>query len=350
MRRVGKSSGSLTASGGRPVYIVSGGTLVRNVKQSGLGLMLGMLGACSGEVRTIAPPSDVNDSLLSNQISVAIVSAGPADCAMGGTVIVTFRDFNANGVQDLGEASISSSKVCNGANGATGATGATGPQGVGAGIEVSAALPASCPAGGSIFKTFVDLNNNGLLDGGESYSSVSTLCNGSAGSNGISAYLSQVAASPSQCVAGGVVYTSHVDGQPNQVSVVCNGQNGQDGQDGQNGTNGQDAIVRMGAVGPAVVGKSYSACHHDYLYIPDAHNGDRGWLNFRHQRNGSADQGIGSTGFQVWNVDINNFALASEVGNRTYCTLQWDPVAKQLSFTVVDNDDGLAGTTGQIQF
>ena len=129
-----------------------------------------------------------------------------------------------------------------------------------------------------------------------------------------------------------------------------NGSNGHDGKDGANGLNGKDAKYFMGAVGPAIVGKPCSACHHDYLYFPDPDNTSRGWLTFRHQSNGQADQGVGSTGFQVWNVDIGDFLLASEVGGLTYCTLHWDPSAHTLSYQVVDATDGLAGTTGSLRF
>jgi hypothetical protein len=97
-----------------------------------------------------------------------------------------------------------------------------------------------------------------------------------------------------------------------------------------------------------VSGEVYSACHHDYLYIPDTTTPTRGWLIFRHQANGSADQGIGSTGFNVWNVDISDFSLVSEDGSVTYCNLHWDPTARVLTYTVVDTADGFAGNTGTI--
>lgn len=69
---------------------------------------------------------------------------------------------------------------------------------------------------------------------------------------------------------------------------------------------------------------------------------------FRHQKNGSEDQGIGSTGFNVWNVDISKFSLVSEVGNVTYCQLTYDPNNLTLVYTVVDKTDGLQGKTGTI--
>ena len=59
-------------------------------------------------------------------------------------------------------------------------------------------------------------------------------------------------------------------------------------------------------------------------------------------------QGIGSTGFQVWNVDIENFVLASEVGGVSYCRMYWNKETRALRFTVIDASDGLAGTEGEI--
>lgn len=167
------------------------------------------------------------------------------------------------------------------------------------GIHTSAASPSDCPNGGQRLIVFLDENIDALFQVEENILSESNICNGSNGSNG------------------------------------------------QNGSN---AEFIMGSVGPDVPGKAYSACHHDYLYIPDSNNGSRGWLTFRHQANGSADQGIGSTGFQIWNVDIANFSLGSEVGSVIYCNLQWDSVLKILNYTVVDNSDGMAGIQGSLQF
>lgn len=121
-----------------------------------------------------------------------------------------------------------------------------------------------------------------------------------------------------------------------------NGSDGANGSNGTNGNNGANAVVSAGPVGPMVAGKQYSVCHHDYTYLSN------GWLLFSHQRNGTQDQGVGSTGFNVWRVDINDFLLVSEVGSVVYCTLHFDMTLKTLSFTVNDNSDGLAGTTGTI--
>jgi hypothetical protein len=121
-----------------------------------------------------------------------------------------------------------------------------------------------------------------------------------------------------------------------------NGSNGANGSNGIDGTNGVNAVVSSGPIGPMVAGKQYSVCHHDYTYLSN------GWLLLSHQRNGTQDQGAGSTGFNVWRADINNFILMSEVGNVTYCTLYFDMTLKKLTYTVNDNTDGQRGITGTI--
>lgn len=306
-------------------------------------VLVSALGAC-GENAVTRPRSSLSSEPPIATL-VAVLDATPLECANGGSAIVTYLDANASGDFDSGDVERSRSKICNGSQGAPGSSG------YGAGILVQSAPALSCPAGGSTFTTFIDKNNNALQEEGESTTSFTTLCagtNGSNGTDGRSAHLSVTLATQAQCPSGGFVYSSSTDGQLTpDLSVVCNGQNGTDGQDG---TKGEDARLLMGAVGPAVSAKVYSACHHDYLFFPDPSGGSRGWLSFRHQANGSADQGIGTTGFQIWNVDIANFALASEVGGVTYCNLQWDAVARRLSYTVVDSSDGLQGTQGVIEF
>ncbi len=283
----------------------------------------------SGPVSDSNPGKDKSEDSALRQI--AVVPATPLDCPSGGSLILTFIDSNLDGVVSSNESVLSTNKICNGVNGSNGS------DGVGTGIEIEVADAASCPAGGSRFKTFGDTNNNGVLDLGESLRSLTTLCNGISGTNGESAHLSVAPASLNECPAGGFVYSSSVGSQNPSLTTVCHG------------SAGQNANFTMGAVGEAVANKNYSACHHDYLYIPNAHEASRGWLTFRHQGNGAYDQGIGSTGFQVWNVDIVNFVLASEVNNVSYCALHWDPILRRLSYTVLDNTDGLAGTQGLIQ-
>lgn len=291
-------------------------------------LSLVLIASCGSDKRATL------DSSLLDPPAAQGLDVQPADsatCAEGGIVVRAFVDANRDGLFTAGETVLNVSRVCNGA---------TGAQGAGAGIEVQPASAAACPAGGQTLTTFVDRDNNGLRAAGETVTSVSTLCNGIAGASGAagaSARLTVTTASSAQCPAGGAVYTAYVEGATPTTTVVCSGQNG------------QNAAFQAGPVGDAVPGRAYSACHHDYLYIPSA-DPARSWLTFRHQRNGSADQGIGATGFQVWNVDISDFALVSEVGGVAYCSLHWDAPARRLSYTVVDATDGQQGRTGAIQF
>lgn len=164
-----------------------------------------------------------------------------------------------------------------------------------------------CPAGGLALVKFTDKNANGSLDANESIQSRQAICNGQDGADGTN------------------------------------------GADGTDGTDGQDAQWSTGPLGEPVPGKVYSACHHDYLYIP-APPGSlaRAWLLFRHQANGTEDQGTGDTGFQVWNVDIADFTLISEKKNVTYCAVHWDAQARTLTYTVVDSSDGLLGHSGSV--
>ena len=276
---------------------------------------------------------------------VAMATASAAECPHGGIIVRTFRDTNGDGVLNGDEAVLAVQPVCNGAGGVD------GTNGISAGITVAAVATASCPAGGISLTTYADGNGNGVQDVGEIASSSSTVCNGRDGANGAdgsngaagsSASLTTSLASAGQCPAGGVVYSSRAGTDAAVNMVVCNG---------VAGTNGSNAHFGISAVGPAVPGHPFSACHHDALYLPDSEDAARGWLIFRHQGNGANDQGIGTTGFNVWNVDIADFALVSEPGNAvTYCQAHWDPAAKKLTYTVVENSYGMAGQTGSISF
>src|SRR4051794_39837028 len=89
-----------------------------------------------------------------SKVSVAIVPASASECPDGGVALVSFVDANENGTLDAGETTRSRQKVCDGARGSTGQDGAPGPQGAGAGIEVSDARLEQCPAGGLVLMTY----------------------------------------------------------------------------------------------------------------------------------------------------------------------------------------------------
>lgn len=193
-------------------------------------------------------------------------------------------------------------------------------------VELQEASVGDCPHGGTLIVTFQDESGDGVYGLGDTLSNQAKVCNG----------------------AEGVAGTNGANGSDGADG--SDGQNGQDGTNGSDGQNGADAKFAMGALGSQVSGKSYSACHHDYLYFPNAQDPSRGWLTFRHQSNGASDQGIGSTGFQIWNVDITNFALASEVGGVTYCQVSWNPATRALHYVVLDSTDGLQGEEGDLSF
>ncbi|MGE0614445.1 MAG: hypothetical protein AB7P04_02305 [Bacteriovoracia bacterium] len=293
-----------------------------------------------------ATPAIVNEVV---PVATDVMDASETACVNGGVSIVQFLDANKNQKWENSETVISYRHICNGVNGQTGKDGA---QGYGAGVLVQAAPAAACPAGGTLVYTFIDKNNDGVQDKDEALTSKAVICNGIAGQdgrdgkdgvNGQSAQIKMSAATAAQCPAGGVVYSIINGDAKSSVNVVCNGVNG------ANGTNGINAKFIMGAVGEMIPAKAYSACHHDYLFFPSGEK-TGGWLTFRHQKNGSADQGIGATGFQVWNVDISEFNLISEVGNVVYCKMHWDALNRQLTYTVVDKTDGMAGRTDTIRF
>lgn len=310
--------------------------------------------SASSSGASVASSSVKTEPALAVTKSVAVIVASAEDCPKGGSTILTFDDVDANSKWNDGETILASTSICNGADGLAGLAGKDGNDGndgLSAGLKVESAALASCPAGGLSVTTFIDSNSDGKFQDDEFITSQSTVCNGAAGKDGESALLSVAPANVTQCPAGGSVYSSSIGSALAQETVICNGLAGSDGTNGQDGINGQDgknAFYLMGAVGPNVVDKEYTACHHDYLYLPDATNGASGWLIFRHQKNGTKDQGVGTTGFNVWSADIVDFALASEVGSITYCSFHWDPAKKILSYTVKDKTDGLAGKIGSI--
>jgi hypothetical protein len=307
---------------------------------------------------------------------ILVEAASNLACPAGGSAITTFVDKNNNSTQEPGETTTSYSTLCNGlagADGRNGVDGANGRDGVDGrdGLDGANGVDGRNGVDGTNGRDGVD-GSNGIdgRNGADGRDGV----DGRNGVDGQSATLSASLATATQCPSGGVVYSSLSGGQSApDVYIVCNGINGANGRDGTNGrdgvdgrngtdganghdglngrdgTNGTNANFLMGPVGRSITGKLYTACHYDYLFFPDANGGNRGWLTFRHQKNGDADQGIGNSGHQVRNYDITTFALKSETGNRTYCNMVWNPTSRLLTYQVVDTTDGLQGTSGNIQ-
>ncbi len=119
--------------------------------------------------------ADGNDSLT----TIDPVAPG-ADCTAGGYEIKNGVDTDNNGTLDAGEV-VSDVFVCNGVDGTDGNNGADGHNAL---TEVTTLAPGDggCVAGGYLFKTGVDMNDNGLLDDGEYEETV--VCNGVDGVDG----------------------------------------------------------------------------------------------------------------------------------------------------------------------
>ena len=344
---------------------------------------------------------------------IIVTAAAAGTCTAGGITVKTYVDENNNGLFDSNETYTSTSSICNGVAGSDGksseltTTAATfaqcayggvvytstttgesaqsnvicnGKDGASASLTQKVASASQCPTGGTVLEI--------MNDGTDPVYSI--ICNGVAGekgSAGTSSYITTSVASPFQCKSGGVVISTWTDSVNPKNEVICNGDTGAKGESALITTENANSMTcptggivikttnpgslvpvvntvcngakgdtdssgpgyMSGYVGPLIANKNLSACHHDFMYFPPTGEMSTGWLVFRHQKNGSEDQGIGSTGFNVWNVDISNFSLVSEVGNVTYCNLVYNPKEMTLKYTVVDKTDGLAGKTGTIK-
>jgi len=113
-----------------------------------------------------------------------------------------------------------------------------GTNGTSVGFVTIAASNTQCPAGGYVNTFYKDSNNNGSLDSGEQVLAVQTICNGTNGTNGLSSAMKTTAADHSACANGGTVISLGKDLNNNGVldsaevtdsAVVCNGANGTNG-------------------------------------------------------------------------------------------------------------------------
>lgn len=172
----------------------------------------------------------------------------------------------ARGVQTIqgppGTNGVDGANGSNGQDGSNGLNGAKGDQGYGAGLVVTSLSPgATCPAGGVQLEGYQDANNNGSKELGEQLTSLSFVCNGTAGGNGnngadghdgsngsngtngtngvngTNTTFSVVADLGANCTNGGFDVT-FTDSIHSSTEYICNGTNGTNGNNGQAGTNG----------------------------------------------------------------------------------------------------------------
>ncbi len=141
-----------------------------------------------GSVATISCPDGTSTTISDGQTGAqgegaGIVSTqipvGDSRCLQGngGFEYVTFIDANNNGIYDAGETITSDNYICNGATGAQGATGTAGTSSM---ISLTAADAQVCPTGGW---------NITVTNGSNSPSSY-PVCNGATGATGAAAPVS----------------------------------------------------------------------------------------------------------------------------------------------------------------
>lgn len=175
-------------------------------------------------------------------VGVANEPAG-ANCPLGGTVVTTGLDRNANALLDADE--VASTRYLCSATGATGAPGAPGATGR-ASLTLASSEPpgAQCATGGVKLSVGSDADGDGALSAAE-ISTTRYVCNGAEGAAG-RASLSAITAEPAgaNCSAGGSRLTSGLDGNGNGVldtaevtstTYACNGSTGATGAAGNDG-------------------------------------------------------------------------------------------------------------------
>jgi hypothetical protein len=192
------------------------------------------------------PSSNSGDSVTAQAAAAAgegisVDNATIVQCPAGGKVYTLFSDKNSNGTLDTGETVLSTQVVCNGQNGTNGTNGTGSKSMLFSMNRVTTGLSACASGAGVQINSGLDVNSNGSLDASE-ISQTQVLCDGKsgavgaagpAGSNGHGVVFQMVAASATQCPAGGTVILMAIDNNDNgtysstkpgqQSTVICNG-------------------------------------------------------------------------------------------------------------------------------
>jgi hypothetical protein len=146
-----------------------------------------LVSACGGGGgSTSSNNQQTNSNISTGKNSVAAKTAslpvGDSSCPYGGILVSTGVDINGNGLLDTSEVT-NSQPVC---NGATGTAGSAGTNGKNALVKTTTETAgANCSAGGLKIDIGSDINNNGVLDVAE-VSNTSYTCNGIAGTSNTS--------------------------------------------------------------------------------------------------------------------------------------------------------------------
>lgn len=108
---------------------------------------------------------------------------GSAQCANGGTLVVSGLDDNGNGILEPGEVDARRA-ICNGSDGQDGVNGHDGNHGMTSLLRVDDAATDRCPDGGYAVHSGKDADGSGILENDEIETTV-YLCNGANGSAGM---------------------------------------------------------------------------------------------------------------------------------------------------------------------
>lgn len=153
------------------------------------------------------------------------------NCAAGGLRVQVGADLDGDGQLEQGEVT-ATRFVCNGQAGTNGATGATGPTGTVSLVLVDAEAPgATCTAGGRRVRSGLDTDGDGVLDPGEVLQTA-YVCHGVTGAAGRESLISQVSEpAGATCPFGGVLLRSGLDldadgvldpGEVTATNALCN--------------------------------------------------------------------------------------------------------------------------------
>ncbi|MCK5689591.1 collagen-like protein, partial [Myxococcota bacterium] len=154
-------------------------------------------------------------------------------CANGGFVLTSGPDTNDNNLLDTDEIDIIYT-VCNGVDGQDGEDGVDGVKGVDGRkslikITTIAVGDSTCPSGGHLIESGIDLNGNGTLDdvsGSSEVDSSASVCNGEDGNDGaqgIQGIQGEVGVQGEQGIPGlpGVDGADGADGHNSLVSIIA---------------------------------------------------------------------------------------------------------------------------------
>ncbi len=178
------------------------------------------------------------------------VIAGTEECPNGGVQVSTGFDLNGNGELEDSEVAYSTF-VCNGTDGQDGENGYNSL------VNTETIEEGDlCEEGGFLFKSGLDTNQNGLLDDDE-VTQEEVVCNGEDGLTVL--YNTTIIQESESCPTGGILIETGLDVNENgeldadevsSTNFICNGLNGIDG------TNGYNSLVTTTEIEGGVIIKS----------------------------------------------------------------------------------------------